>query len=113
MTYERLPKPFVIEAKPGVVELSDSFAPWDTPALYKHDVRKEDWEQLLRDVQVCARLSSGQRIVTGVLPATWCLGPPGHLARFFVEQGMKKQKTTDVAALLDVWNERFFHPRRK
>lgn len=112
VSYEPLPRPFVIDAKPGAVELSKSFAPWDIPALHKHDVQKEDWQQLLGDVQACAKLSSGQRIVSGALPVTRHLGPPGHIASFLVEQGMKKQKTTDVAAILDLWNQRFFHPRR-
>lgn len=113
VSYEPLPRPFVIDAKPGAVELSKSFAPWDIPALHKHDVQKEDWQQLLGDVQACAKLSSGQRIVSGALPVTRHLGPPGHIASFLVEQGMKKQKTTDVAAILDLWNQRFFHPRRE
>ena len=113
VTYERLTEPFIIDAKPGVVELSDSFAPWEVPALHRHDVQKEDWEQLLHDVQNCAKLCGGQRIVSAALPVTRFLGPPGHIASFFAAQGIKKQKTSDVAALLDVWNEKFFHPRRE
>ncbi|KAG8744171.1 hypothetical protein FRC10_010637 [Ceratobasidium sp. 414] len=112
-TYERLPRPFVINPKPGVYTLEDSFATVGTPALYKHDVSESDWEELLGDVRVCARLSSGQRVVSGVLPVTRHLGPPGHFASHIAEQGLKYQKTAEVVALLDVWNEKFFKSRRE
>jgi hypothetical protein len=102
-TYERLPRPFVINSKPGTSTLAESFATVGTPALYKHDIQEGDWEELLQDVRTCARLSNGQRVVSSVLPVTKHLGPPGYLASLVVEQGMKKQKTSDVAAALNVW----------
>ncbi|KAG9127431.1 hypothetical protein FRC07_013876 [Ceratobasidium sp. 392] len=111
-SYQRLPRPFVIDPKPGACTLEDSFATMGTPALYRHDVSESDWDELLGDVRACAQLSSGQRVVSGVLPVTRHLGPPGHLASYLAEQGMKRQKTADVVALLDVWNEKFFKPRR-
>ncbi|KAG9104298.1 hypothetical protein FRC06_003806 [Ceratobasidium sp. 370] len=112
-TYERLPRPFVINSKPGAYTLEDSFATVGTPALNRHDVSESDWEELLGDVRACARLSSGQRVVSGVLPVTRHLGPPGHLASYLAEQGLKHQKTAEVVALLDVWNEKFFKSRRE
>ncbi|QRV74062.1 hypothetical protein RhiJN_02076 [Ceratobasidium sp. AG-Ba] len=111
-SYQHLPRPFVIDPKPGSYTLEDSFATVGTPALYEHDVQESDWEELLGDVRAAARLSPGQRAVSNVLPVTKHLGPPGFFASALAEQGMKRQKTAHVAALLDVWNERFFKPRR-
>ncbi|KAG9080744.1 hypothetical protein FS749_007918 [Ceratobasidium sp. UAMH 11750] len=111
-TYERLPRPFVIDSKTGACTLEDSFATVGTPALYKHDVSESDWEELLGDVQVCSRLSPGQRVVLDFLPVARHLGPPGYLASYMAEQGMNYQKMGAVVALLDLWNEKFFKPRR-
>ncbi|KAG8752973.1 hypothetical protein FRC12_011720 [Ceratobasidium sp. 428] len=101
-SYQRLPRPFVIDSKSGASTLEDSFATVGTPALYRHDVLESDWEELLGDVRTCARLSSGQRAISGVLPVTRHLGPPGYFASYLAEQGMKRQKTGDVVALLDL-----------
>lgn len=111
-TFGRLAQPFVIHANTSKHELPDLFPTTGISALQTHDVREEDWEYLLQDVVTRARFSSGQRVVSGVLPLTRWLGPPGCLARFAVEQGMRKQKISKVLELLDAWNERFFGPRK-
>ncbi|CAE6525954.1 unnamed protein product [Rhizoctonia solani] len=112
LTYEKLSRPFVIQAKTSKHNLPDLFSSVGTPALPKHDVREADWDSLLQDLVVCSRYSAGQRFVASVLPATKCLGPPGCFANFAIEQGMRKSKLTKSLALLDTWNESFFRPRK-
>ncbi|KAF8601381.1 hypothetical protein BDV93DRAFT_495760, partial [Ceratobasidium sp. AG-I] len=40
------------------------------------------------------------------------MGLTGFFVTRAIESGMKTKKTGNVAGLLDIWNERFFHPRR-
>ncbi|QRW17063.1 hypothetical protein RhiXN_05065 [Rhizoctonia solani] len=112
LTYERLPRPFVIQAQTSKHKLPDLFASVGTPALPLHDVHESDWDNLLQDLVACSRYSTGQRIIAGFLPVTKHLGPPGCLANFVVEQGMRKGKLSKSFELLDIWNEQFFRPRR-
>ena len=111
-TCERLPAPFVIQAKTSKHQLPDLFATVGIPALHRHDVREEDWERLLQEMASCAQYSSGQRVVAGVLPITRWLGPPGSLASLAIKQGMRKQKISKMLELLDAWNGQFFGPRK-
>ncbi|CAE6529880.1 unnamed protein product [Rhizoctonia solani] len=112
LTYEKLSRPFVIQAKTSKLNLPDLFSSVGTPALPMHDVQESDWDNLLQELVVCSRYSTGQRFVASVLPVTKCLGPPGCFANFAIEQGMRKSKLTKSLALLDTWNERFFRPRK-
>ncbi|CAE6454532.1 unnamed protein product [Rhizoctonia solani] len=112
LTFEKLPRPFVIQAKTSKHKLPDLFSSVGTPALARHDVRESDWDHLLQELVVCSRYSTGQRFVASVLPVTKCLGPPGCLANFAIEQGMRKSKLTKSLALLETWNEGFFKPRK-
>ncbi|CAE6482170.1 unnamed protein product [Rhizoctonia solani] len=112
LTYGKLPRPFVIQAKTSKHQLPDLFSSVGIPALPKHDVDESDWVNLLQELVVCSRYSTGQRVVARVLPVTKCLGPPGCLANLVIEQGMRKSKLTKSLALLDTWNETFFRPRK-
>lgn len=112
-TYEQLPHPLVIDAKPGKKFLDEAFATTGTPALYRHDVLAEDWVRLLEDIQIVARLTGGQRVVAGALPVTMHIGFSGFLVSRAIEKGMKKKNAGNVVKLLDIWNERFFKPRRE
>ncbi|CAE6441244.1 unnamed protein product [Rhizoctonia solani] len=112
LTYEKLSHPFVIQAKTSEHNLPDLFYNVGTPALPMHDVQESDWDNLLQELVVCSRYSTGQRFVASVLPVTKCLGPPGCFANFAIEQGMRKSKLNKSLALLDTWNETFFRPRK-
>ncbi|CAE7141119.1 unnamed protein product [Rhizoctonia solani] len=111
-TYEKLRHPFVIQAKTSKYNLPDLFSGVGTPALSRHDVQESDWDDLLQELGICSRYSTGQRFVANVLPATKFLGPPGCFANFAIEQGMRKSKLTKSLALLNTWNEIFFKPRK-
>jgi hypothetical protein len=69
--------------------------------------------RFLEDIQITARLTSGQRAIAGVLPITKRIGFTGHILSQAVEQGMKKNNTASVANLVEIWNERFFNHRRE
>ncbi|CAE6482178.1 unnamed protein product [Rhizoctonia solani] len=112
ITYERLPRPFVIQGKASKHKLPDLFPATGVPALSKHDVQESDWEYFIKDLTTCARYSTGERIVAGAFPVVRRLGPPGALITMATEQTMRKGKMSSSIALLDAWNEHFFKPRR-
>jgi hypothetical protein len=112
-TYQNLPQPLVIHSKPGKKFLDDAFVTTGTPALHKHDVLAEDWVRLLEDIGIVARLTTGQKITAGVLPMTMSVGFSGFFISRAIEKGMKRRNAESVVQLLQIWNERFFGPRRK
>ncbi|KAH7335329.1 hypothetical protein B0J17DRAFT_719866 [Rhizoctonia solani] len=112
LTFEKLSRPFVIQAKTSKHNLPDLFSSVGTPSFSRHDVHESDWDHLLQELVLCSQYSTGQRFVVSVLPVTKCLGPPGYFANFAIEQGMRKSKLTKSLALLEAWNERFFKPRK-
>lgn len=111
-TYHPLSSPLVINSKPGSSTLEDAFTTVGAPAMPKHDVQESDWEEFLGDVRTAARFSPGQRKVSDALPVAKCIGFTGFLASSLAEHTIRKHKTADVGALLDIWNEKFFKPRR-
>ncbi|KAG8744169.1 hypothetical protein FRC10_010635 [Ceratobasidium sp. 414] len=113
VTYEPLPKPYVIHGKTGKMFLDDAFAITPPPAFHKHDVETDDWMRFLEDLQTVARLNGSQKVVASALPVTRHLGFIGHFVSKAVEQSMRKQNTASVVDLLSVWNERFFNHRRE
>ncbi|CAE6441276.1 unnamed protein product [Rhizoctonia solani] len=112
-TYQALPQPFAIHAKPGTKFLNDAFVTTGTPALHKHDVWAEDWVRLLEDIHIVARLTAGQKITAGILPVTMHVGFAGFFISRAIERGMRSKNVDHVMQLLQVWNERFFKPRRE
>jgi hypothetical protein len=102
-----------VHAKPGKKFLNDAFEIVGTNLLENHDVCDRDWDRLLQDIQTVARLTKGQRIAARVLPVTMYMGCTGFFVSRAIERGMKRKKAASVNALLDVWNERFFRPRRE
>ncbi|CAE6454508.1 unnamed protein product [Rhizoctonia solani] len=111
ITYQTLPQPLVIHAKPGKKFLDDAFVTTGTPALLKHDVLAEDWVRLLEDIHIVARLTAGQKITAGILPVTMNVGFSGFLISRAIEKGMRNKNVGNVMQLLQIWNERFFKPR--
>ncbi|CUA78184.1 hypothetical protein RSOLAG22IIIB_02802 [Rhizoctonia solani] len=112
ITYQTLPQPLVIHARPGKTALDDAFVTTGTPALHKHDIWAEDWVRLLEDIHIVARLTTGQKITASILPITMHVGFAGHFISRAIKQGMKNKKVGGVTQLLQIWNERFFKPRR-
>ncbi|CAE6482203.1 unnamed protein product [Rhizoctonia solani] len=112
-TYQPLPQPLVIHAKPGKKFLDDAFVTTGTPPLHKHDILAEDWVRLLEDIHIVARLSAGQRITAGILPMTMHVGFTGLFISRAIERGMRRKNVEGVMQLLQIWNERFFKPRRE
>ncbi|CCO35580.1 hypothetical protein BN14_09698 [Rhizoctonia solani AG-1 IB] len=111
--YEALSQPFAVHAEPGKKFLDDAFEIVGTNLLENHGVWDRDWDQLLQDIHTVARLTKGQRIAARVLPVTMYMGCTGFFVSRAIERGMKRKKAASVNALLDVWNERFFRPRRE
>ncbi|KAG8692045.1 hypothetical protein FRC11_007011 [Ceratobasidium sp. 423] len=111
-TYQPLPQPLIIHAKPGKKFLDDAFVTTGTPALHRHDVLADDWVRLLEDIHIVARLSAGQKITAGILPITMHVGFTGFFISRAIERGMKRKNVGGVMQLLQIWNERFFKPRR-
>lgn len=112
-TYEPLAQPFVIHGKPGKKYLDDAFPTTGLPAFYKHDILAEDWVRFLEDIQLVSRLGGGQRVAASVLPVTKHIGFIGSMASRVIHNEVKKSNKGKVTALLDIWNERFFRPRRE
>ncbi|CAE7225365.1 unnamed protein product, partial [Rhizoctonia solani] len=113
ITYQTLPQPLVIHAKPGKTFLDGAFVTTGTPGLHKHDVLAEDWVRLLEDIQIVARLTAGQKITAGILPMTMHVGFAGLFISRAIERGMRNKNVGNVTQLLQIWNERFFKPRRE
>ncbi|KAH7335332.1 hypothetical protein B0J17DRAFT_669669 [Rhizoctonia solani] len=110
-TYQALPQPLVIHAKPGKKFLDDAFVTTGTPALHMHDIWAEDWVRLLEDIHIVARLTAGQKITAGILPVTMHVGFSGFFISRAIERGMRNKNVGNVMQLLQIWNERFFKPR--
>ncbi|CAE6417358.1 unnamed protein product [Rhizoctonia solani] len=110
--YPTLLQPFIIHSKPGKKFLGGAFAKTGTPALHRHDVLAEDWVRLLEDIHIAASLTTDQIITSNVIPMAMSVGLFGLLITDEIEEDMKKKNVGNVVQLLQIWNERFFRPRR-
>jgi len=99
-------------------ELSNGFPPVPPPSTGKphpfatHDVTEQDWSLFLRQVQVAASLSPGNKLISNVAPIAMHMGVTGFLVTRAIEKRQKNKRSIAAGELIDQWNHYFFHPRQ-
>ncbi|KAH9887324.1 hypothetical protein C8Q73DRAFT_713572 [Cubamyces lactineus] len=77
-----------------------------------HDVNENDWRRFLHDLRIVGSLSPMNRVVTGLMPLLFGLGPVvGILATVGGDRIMKGRKKGPASELVEHWNNKFFHIR--
>ncbi|KAF8704290.1 hypothetical protein RHS03_06102, partial [Rhizoctonia solani] len=110
--HQALSYPFIVHAKPGKKLLDDAFDTFSSNILEKYNVFDHDWARLIEDIRIAAQLTKGEKATAKVLPVTKYIGCTGYFVSRAIEKKMKRKNAASVNALLEVWNEQFFRPRR-
>ncbi|KAF8750463.1 hypothetical protein RHS01_09281 [Rhizoctonia solani] len=110
--HQALSYPFIVHAKPGKKLLDDAFDTFSSNILEKYNVFDHDWARLIEDIRIAAQLTKGEKVTAKVLPVTKYIGCTGYFVSRAIEKKMKRKNAASVNALLEVWNEQFFRPRR-
>jgi len=84
----------------------------DPHPFVSHDVTEEDWLMFLRDLLSVGELTASEDMCTGPVLCCCCLGLLGLGFALYFRKKFKKEKTIFVCAMIDIWNEKFFYPRK-
>lgn len=102
--------PYSIPAKGK--ELAEGFKPYFPGGLLvPRDISPADWHRFLDDLDVAARLTGIQQVISQVAPITMHLGASGYFVTKAIQKRMSAQKEPAMWETVGVWNERFFAPR--
>ncbi|KZS97330.1 hypothetical protein SISNIDRAFT_463243 [Sistotremastrum niveocremeum HHB9708] len=77
-----------------------------------HDVTEVDWTRFLEDMQIIGALTRRQRSLYDVSSNAKYVGITGYLIAQAIEGSKKKKHELPVVNFIEIWNDRFFHPRK-
>ncbi|EIN07893.1 hypothetical protein PUNSTDRAFT_17956, partial [Punctularia strigosozonata HHB-11173 SS5] len=97
---------------PLIAPALSNAAPGQPHPFATHDIQEADWTRFLEDIAIAALLKTSQRVVAGLVPLALHVGLAGIFVSLAMERYMKKRKGGVVGELIDIWNSRFFNPRR-